>query len=93
MPPRSSGSSSSPAPRRPSGEQRVFAAPDGQLWGASERSGPDGVESVVLVFTCMTEARHAMRAVAIDAGVRLWDMTDDALRAWLAVAPMVRGLG
>lgn len=70
----------------------MFAAPDGQLWGASEQPGPTGSRSVVLVFTCMSEARHGTRAIAVDAGVRLQDLTDEALRGWLAAAPMLREL-
>jgi hypothetical protein len=89
MSPRSSESRSSPSPGRPRGEERVFSAPDGKLWGASVRQGPDAGDAVVLVFTCMTEARQSVRAVTIDAAVRLRDLTDDALRAWLATAPTV----
>lgn len=88
MSPRSSESRSSPSPRRPTGEERVFSAPDGKLWGASIRLGPNEGDAVV-VFTCMTEARQSVRAVTIDAAVRLRDLTDDALRAWLATAPTV----
>jgi hypothetical protein len=89
MSPRSSGSRPSPSPQRPPGEERVFSAPDGQLWGASVRQGPNEGDAIVLVFTCMTEARQSVRAVTIDEGVRLRDLTDDALRAWLATAPTV----
>jgi hypothetical protein len=89
MPPRSSGSASSLPPRRPAGEERVFAAPDGQLWGASMRPGPDDPNSVVLVFTCMNEARQAVRAVVVDSALRLRDVSDDSLREWLATAPTV----
>lgn len=67
----------------------MFSAPDGQLWGALVRHGPNESDAVVLVFTCMTEARLSVRAVTLDAGVLLRDVTDDVLRAWLATAPTV----
>ncbi len=92
MPPRPSGSVPSPSPRRPPGEERVFSAPDGRLWGASVRSGPGGPDSSVLVFTCMGEARRAVRALAVGAGVRLRDLSDDVLREHLASAPAVADL-
>jgi hypothetical protein len=40
----------------------------------------------------MVETRRAVRAVAIGAGVRLRDLSDDALREQLASAPTVADL-
>jgi hypothetical protein len=74
------------------GEERVFAAEDGRLWGASIGAGATGPDSLALVFTCVTEARQGMRAVAVDAGSQLRDFSDDSLRGWLAKAPKVEKL-
>jgi hypothetical protein len=92
MSPRSSTSGSLPAPRRPPGEERLFAAGDGRLWGASIRQGTGGSRSAVLVFTGLSEARQAVHAVAIEAGLRLRDLSDEDLRGWLAIAPRVEKL-
>lgn len=89
MSPRPPGPQSSPPPRRPSGEERVFAAADGRLWGASLGRDPDGPESLVIVFTRVTEARQAMRAMVVDSRVQLRDVSDEMLRSWLAAAPAV----
>lgn len=70
----------------------MFAAPDGRLWRASVGPGPTGPDSLVLVFTCMAEARRAVRAIAIGSTVRLRELTDDALRSQLESAPPVADL-
>ena len=71
---------------------RVFGAADGALWGASLETGLSGEDAAVLVFTCMSEARQGVRAITIEPPVELRDLTDDALRQWLAVAPRVKKL-
>ena len=78
-----------PAPRRPPNPplegQRVFAADDGLLWSASfTRNGGGAVE-----FSCIGDARQAVRAIAVDAGLTMADVSDDRLRAWLRDAPRI----
>jgi hypothetical protein len=73
-------------------KERVFAAADGRLWGASIEAGSSGADATVLVFACMSEARQGVRAITIEPPVELRDLTDDALRQWLAVAPRVKKL-
>jgi len=79
-------------PSRPEGEERVFAAADGRLWGASVRREPDGGPGLIVLFTCMADARQAVRAVAVSSDWRLRDVTDELLRTWLATAPPVGNL-
>jgi hypothetical protein len=73
-------------PKHPSGDERVFAAPDGRLWSASHRRGQgDGA----IVFSCVTESRLPSRALAVDPAFRLGDASDDQIRRWFADAPAV----
>jgi len=44
---------------------------------------------MVILFTCITEARQAVRAIAVAPPTDLQDASDDALRRWLAAAPPV----
>ena len=75
------------SPRRPSqGGGRVFADDAGRLWNASPARGtPDGA----VVFACISDSRASSRAIAIAAEVRVADVADDVLRAWLRDAPRI----
>jgi hypothetical protein len=78
-----------PAPRhspRPSTEgQRVFADEGGLLWSATlTRSGGGAVE-----FSCIGDARRAVRAIAVDASLTMAEISDETLRAWLRDAPRI----
>jgi len=78
-----------PAPRRPSYPplegQRVFADEDGILWSASfTGSGGGAVE-----FSCIGDARRAVRAIAVEAALTMAEINDDRLRAWLRDAPRI----
>ena len=71
---------------RSSGGQRVFADEQGRLWSASHTRGAhDGA----LVFACISDSRHSVRAIAVDGAFRLGEPTDDTLRAWLREAPRI----
>ena len=72
--------------RRISGGQRVFADERGRLWSASHTRGAhDGA----LVFACISDSRHSVRALAVDAAFRMGEVPDDTLRAWLREAPRI----
>ena len=78
-----------PAPRRPSRPplegQRVFADENGVLWSASfTGSGGGAVE-----FSCVGDARQAVRAIAVDDSLSITEISDDRLRAWLRDAPRI----
>lgn len=79
---------SHPAPQRPSRPiegQRVFAAEDGMLWCASfTGSGGGAVE-----FSCIGDARQAVRAIGVDATLTMEEISDERLRAWLRDAPRI----
>ncbi len=81
-----SGPRRSQNPKRPSGDERVVAAPDGRLWNASHRQGAG---EGAIVFTCITESRVAARAVAVGSTFRLRDASDDELLRLFADAPVV----
>jgi len=77
------------APRHPSRPQpegqRVFTDEAGLLWSASlTRSGGGAVE-----FSCIGDARRPVRAIAVDVSLRMSDVTDEMLRAWLREAPRI----
>lgn len=71
-------------PRRPSGGERVFAADDGRLWSALHQN-----DELAVVFTCISDSRQSNRAIVAEAGLRIADVSDDTLRAWLREAPRV----
>ena len=43
----------------------------------------------VLVFNCISETRHAGRALAVELTTLDDSVSDDALRAWLEQAPNI----
>ena len=63
----------------------MFADEAGLLWSASlTRSGGGAVE-----FSCIGDARRPVRAIAVDVSLRMSDVTDEMLRAWLREAPRI----
>ena len=77
------------APRQPSHPQvegqRVFTDEAGLLWSDSfTRSGGGAVE-----FSCIGDARRPVRAIAVDAALRMAEISDETLRAWLRDAPRI----
>ena len=77
------------APRRPSRQplegQRVFADDNGVLWSATFTGAGGGA----VEFSCVGDARQAVRAIAVDASLAMADVSDDRLRAWLRDAPRI----
>ena len=73
-------------PSRPPVEAlREFTDEAGVLWRASlTRSGGGAME-----FSCIGDARRPIRAIAADATLRLEEVSDDTLRAWLRDAPRI----
>ena len=69
-----------------SGGERVFTDDEGRLWGAAleERDAPADAD----VFRCKSDGRQSVRALGVDP-LALRDAVDDALRAWLGVAPRI----
>ena len=67
---------------RPSGNERVFADDVGRVWSATRTAG-------AVIFTCISDARRAGRALAIEDAVREDEIGDETLRAWLGVAPRI----
>ena len=70
------------ATHRSSDSVRVFADDSGRLWSAAPSGG-------VLVFNCISETRHAGRALAVELTTLDDSVSDDALRAWLEQAPNI----
>lgn len=70
------------ATHRSSDSVRVFADDLGRLWSAARSGG-------VLVFNCISETRHAGRALAVELTKLDDSVSDDALRAWLEQAPTI----
>jgi hypothetical protein len=71
--------------RESSGSERIFEDGSRRLWSAGQRVTPQGSEA--LVFTCLSDAREAMRAVALDVEVPLTEAGSDRLRVLLSGAP------
>lgn len=69
--------------RRPRGGERIFADDAGRLWGATLGRGAD--EAVV--FSCISDPRQTVRAIAVDEAHELADVNDETLRDWLRAAP------
>jgi hypothetical protein len=80
-------------PPRPSGGERVFADDVGRLWSAALHAPlpmpryATPRAAAALVFACISDAREPLRAIAVDAVVRVADAADEALRGWLREAP------
>ena len=74
------------APNRRSGGERVFTDDEGRLWSAAleQRDALDGA----LVFRCISDGRHSVRALFVDSQ-SLSEAGDDVLRAWLRAAPRI----
>jgi hypothetical protein len=72
--------------RRHSGGERVFADDVGRLWSAAHAR--EDAESVV-VFSCISDARQTVRAIAVGDDLRIADVSDEQLRAWLREAPRI----
>ena len=71
---------------RQSGSERVFTDEHGRLWTATLRSAPgDGA----VVFACISDSRQTVRAIAVDDRLRMRDVADETLRAWLRDAPRI----
>jgi hypothetical protein len=71
--------------RRESGSERIFEDVARRIWSAGHAATPAGSEAVV--FTCLSDAREAIRAVALDVEVPLTDEGSDRLRLLLEHAP------
>ena len=71
--------------RRPSGGERVFADEAGLLWSASLSREADGA----VVFSCISDSRRSVRALAVPEGTQIADVADETLRAWLRQAPRI----
>lgn len=80
--------------RRSSGAERVFEDRTGRLWSAGPARMPTeaGGEEDVLLFVCVSEVRESPRAIAFPQGLRLADVTPEALAALLADAPKIARL-
>ena len=64
---------------------REFTDDAGLRWSASlTRSGGGAVE-----FSCIGDARRPVRAIAVDASLRMAEVSDETLRAWLRDAPRI----
>ena len=73
--------------RRSSGSERIFKDAARRLWSAGRSVTPTNIDAVV--FTCISDAREAPRAVAIDPDFHLTDAESDALRQMLERAPRI----
>jgi hypothetical protein len=78
------GRSTQQSRRQSPGGARVFADDAGRLWNASHASGT--VDAAV-VFTCISDSRQTVRAIAVPFSFALTDTADELLRAWLREAP------
>ena len=79
-----SGRATSPSRRQSPGGARVFADDVGRLWNASHAYGT--VDAAV-IFTCISDSRQTVRAIAVPVGFAMSDAADEMLRTWLREAP------
>lgn len=78
-----------PRPNRSQADEQVFGDAAGRLWCATlTRSDREWA----VVFTCITDARHPVRAIAVAADARPADLDEATLRHWLARAPRIGSL-
>ena len=75
------------AARRSSGGERVFSDDDGLLWSAS--FAREGTGAGAVVFSCISDSRQPVRAIALEGAQPLAEATDDLLRDWLRDAPRI----
>lgn len=73
--------------RRSSGVERLFEDGDGRMWSAGRTFTPQGGEAVL--FSCISDAREAHRAIATPPDFRLVDSPIEQLRSLLDRAPRV----
>jgi hypothetical protein len=71
--------------RQSSGSERIFEDDTRRLWFAGQAATPRGNEAVV--FTCLSDAREAQRAVVLDVEVPLTAEGSDLFRVLLRRAP------
>ena len=71
--------------RRCSGSERIFEDETRRLWSAGHSVTPSG--SGAVVFTCLSDAREAIRAVALDVEVPLTEAGSSQLQLLLTKAP------
>jgi hypothetical protein len=71
--------------RRDSGSERIFEDDTRRLWSAGHSVTPTGSDA--LVFTCLSDAREAIRAVALDVEVPLTEAGSTQLQLLLTKAP------
>ena len=67
---------------RTSDDDRVFADDEGRLWSAAHFGA-------ATVFTCISDGRHAGRALAVENAPLDDSVGDETLRAWLNAAPRI----
>lgn len=79
---------STPTSRHGSGGERSFSDDRGTIWSASYSSGVAIGEEAV-VFTCVSDARQSVRAIAAEPDLIFADVPDDTLREWLKNAPKI----
>ena len=77
-------------PRRSSGSERIFEDETRRLWSAGHSTTPSG--SGAVVFTCLSDAREAIRAVALDVEVPLTEAGSSQLQMLLGKAPRLEML-
>ncbi|GAC1514134.1 MAG: hypothetical protein NVS1B4_01070 [Gemmatimonadaceae bacterium] len=67
----------------------MFSDPAGRLWSAAPAR--DAAVGAV-VFSCLSDPRQAVRALAVDAGFDVRQVSDETLRIWLRDAPRIGSL-
>jgi len=75
-------------PRRSSGSERIFEDETRRLWSAGHSTTGSGA----VVFTCLSDAREAIRAVALDVEVPLTEAGSSQLQMLLGKAPRLEML-
>ncbi|GAC1691703.1 MAG: hypothetical protein NVS9B3_10290 [Gemmatimonadaceae bacterium] len=67
----------------------MFSDPAGRLW----RAAPARDAAVgAVVFSSLSDPRQAVRALAVDAGFDVRQVSDETLRIWLRDAPRIGSL-
>ena len=73
--------------QRPSNGERVFTDDRGSLWSAALTNEGDTGHAVI--FSCVSDARQSVRAIAVDATRAFTEADEDTLREWLHDAPRI----